>query len=332
MNQFQLDAASRQQRRTAISSHETQIGLDFIQVVIRVAPERSQLFLHFIPALADVRKAAVPNPIQPENIRITASSGATPLDLNLSATQLPGTENKNILTIDLTSVFTRLMTTSHPIYTLELVNLLNVDRFFSRATFSLEANSISEFDSISSPLRSPTPPPELEIDYLARDYGSFRQLMFDRLSVLSPSWKEQHPADLSTVLVEVLAYAGDRLSYYQDAVATEAYLGTARRRISVKRHAQLIDYRMHEGCNARAWVQIQIRGKQASLFTGTVLATKTELAEPILSGSVYEALKPQLQVFETLHAIDLVQAINCLSMIGDLRNSICRKELPVRYC
>ena len=51
-----------------------------------------------------------------------------------------------------------------------------------------------------------------------------------------------------------MAYVGDYLSYYQDAVGTEAYLDTARQRISVRRHARLVDYRLHEGCNARAWL------------------------------------------------------------------------------
>ena len=63
--------------------------------------------------------------------------------------------------------------------------------------------------------------------------------------------------DIGITLVELLAYVGDHLSYYQDAVATEAYLGTARQRISVRRHARLVDYAMHEGCNARAWVTIR---------------------------------------------------------------------------
>ena len=44
--------------------------------------------------------------------------------------------------------------------------------------------------------------------------------------------------------------------YRQDAVATEAYLGTARRRTSLRRHARLVDYRVHEGANARAWVRM----------------------------------------------------------------------------
>jgi len=33
-------------------------------------------------------------------------------------------------------------------------------------------------------------------------------------------------ADLGVTLVELLAYVGDQLAYYQDAVAAEAYLGT----------------------------------------------------------------------------------------------------------
>ena len=67
-------------------------------------------------------------------------------------------------------------------------------------------------------------------------------------------WRERSPADLGIALVELLAYVGDHLSYYQDAVATEAYLGTARRRMSVRRHARLVDYAMHDGATpAPGW-------------------------------------------------------------------------------
>jgi hypothetical protein len=104
-------------------------------------------------------------------------------------------------------------------------------------------------------------PPELyaepELSYLAKDYASFRQLILDRLALVMPDWQERHVPDLGIALVELLAYAGDYLSYQQDAVATEAYLETARLRTSVRRHARLVDYLMHEGCNARAWVCVE---------------------------------------------------------------------------
>lgn len=103
-------------------------------------------------------------------------------------------------------------------------------------------------------VQAPSPTPE--INYLAKDYASFRQLFLDRLALDMPAWTERHVPDLGIALVEALAYTADQLSYFQDAVATEAYLGTARRRISVRRHARLVDYRMHEGCNARAFVTL----------------------------------------------------------------------------
>jgi predicted phage baseplate assembly protein len=99
---------------------------------------------------------------------------------------------------------------------------------------------------------------ESDISYLGRDYEGLRQLMLDRLGVTLPAWTERHAADLLVTLVELLAYVGDDLSYYQDAVATEAYLRTARRRISVRRHARLVDYRLHEGCQARGWVCVRV--------------------------------------------------------------------------
>jgi hypothetical protein len=106
-----------------------------------------------------------------------------------------------------------------------------------------------------TPCISP-PSPAPEINYLAKDYASFRQLFLDRLALDMPAWQERHVPDIGIALVETLAYTADYLSYYQDAVATEAYLGTARKRISVRRHARLVDYRMHEGCNARAFVTL----------------------------------------------------------------------------
>src|SRR5690242_4970840 len=136
------------------------------------------------------------------------------------------------------------------------VPLKILDPRYVCAEFSFKVDCPSDLDckddSVCLPELSPAP----EINYLARDYESLRQLIFDRLSLLMPEWTERHVPDIGVALVEVLAYTGDYLSYYQDAVATEAYLDTARQRISVRRHARLVDYFIHEGCNARAWVTV----------------------------------------------------------------------------
>jgi hypothetical protein len=135
--------------------------------------------------------------------------------------------------------------------------LAGFDPRYAQLAFSFKVNCPSDLDCAEVDRCPPTVLDEPEISYLAKDYASFRQLIYDRLSLVMPAWTERHVPDLGVTLVELLAYVGDYLSYYQDAVATEAYLETARLRISVRRHVRLIGYAMHDGCNARAWVCVE---------------------------------------------------------------------------
>jgi len=145
------------------------------------------------------------------------------------------------------------------------------DPRYACATLRFRLDCAKELDCAAATpcVQPPTPPPD--INYLAKDYASFRQLFLDRLALDMPTWQESHVPDVGIALVEALAYTADYLSYYQDAVATEAYLGTARRRISVRRHARLVDYRMHEGCNARALVALGLAEGEVELPRDAVL-------------------------------------------------------------
>jgi len=188
------------------------------------------------------------------------------------------------------------------------------DPLLSEVEFSFKVGCPSDFDCQTAdrcPPEKVTPAPP--IDYLSKDYASFRQLMLDRLSVVMPDWQERNPADVGIVLVELMAYAADMLSYYQDAVATEAYLGTARKRISMRRHARLLDYRMHEGCNARVWVHVQASADSVVLKKGTQLFTRLSGQKTCIvpaSSAYVQALTQHPVVFETMHDLTLYQAHN----------------------
>ncbi len=159
--------------------------------------------------------------------------------------------------------------------------------------FSFKVNCPSDLDCHQAVICPPEPVVVPEINYLAKDYASFRQLILDRLALLMPDWQERHVPDLGITLVELLAYTGDYLSYYQDAVATEAYLDTARRRISVRRHARLVDYHLHEGCNARAWLHLEVEGNPQldpdDVLFSTGLAEARALDSPIIA---WDDLRP----------------------------------------
>jgi hypothetical protein len=140
-----------------------------------------------------------------------------------------------------------------------------IDPRYACLEFNFKAGCPSDLDCKPQLACPPEKRPEPEINYLAKDYASFRQLILDRLALTMPDWKERHVPDLGTTLVELLAYVGDHLSYYQDAVATEAYLDTARLRTSVRRHVRLVDYQLHEGCNARTWACFSVAGDLTDL-------------------------------------------------------------------
>jgi hypothetical protein len=249
-------------------------GLDFVEV----ADDQRSIDLWFVGHAPDLAK---------ENVRIDGGRRVT--GIVVTGVQRCGEEDPELdkcvrVFVDRPGDFST--------YVLSIVEssegrptdepLEGFDPRLARLPFSFKVNCPSELDC--APVDSCPPPvlDEPDISYLAKDYASFRQLIFDRLSLVTPDWTERHVPDLGVTLVELLAYVGDYLSYYQDAVATEAYLETARLRISVRRHVRLVGYAMHDGCNARAWVCVEV-GRPVELEPGQVafLAPRRELTGPV---------------------------------------------------
>lgn len=192
------------------------------------------------------------------------------------------------------------------------------DPILSSIDFSFKVDCPSDFDCQVTPVcREPaaTTPP---IDYLAKDYASFRRLMLDRMALVMPGWTERNAADVGIALVETLAYAADYLSYYQDAVATETYLGTARRRVSVRRHARLVDYFLSEGANARTWVSVAVEAggdaDGATLAAGTPVLTRDATDDPALEPDhLADVLAGGALCFETMQPLTLSSRRNELA-------------------
>lgn len=96
------------------------------------------------------------------------------------------------------------------------------------------------------------------IDYLAKDYDSFRHVVMTWMATRVPGWEPSSEADLSQMLLSLMSAAADELSDYQDRVMNEAYLATARSRVSLARHARLMDYHVHQGNQASTWIALEL--------------------------------------------------------------------------
>lgn len=288
-------------RRAAILAHPTENGIDFLEV----SDDEQTLFLHFLKSLA-------PGALGVKNFRI--EGGERIADVKVKSVT-PDADAKILdVAVNAPGDFST--------YTLRLVKSATdaatpdgFDPQSSAVEFSFKVECPSDFDC--KPVREcpPEPRDEPEINYLAKDYASFRQLMLDRMAALIPQWRERNPADTGVALVELLAYVGDYLSYQQDAIATEAYLGTARRRVSVRRHARLVDYFMHDGCNARAWIHVMVNSDDIALTKGTQIITQVKDAPKRIPPNTrtYDlALGEDPVVFETMEDATLFQAHNGL--------------------
>jgi hypothetical protein len=291
----------KQNRREAVLIHPTLNGIDFLEVL----DGQHTLAVHFLKPL---RGSTDANALKKENVCLKGGERIRSGDL------LRGVVVEDV-TIDSTDAHVLNVHVNRPgdfsIYTLSIVTDANssappdgFDPVLSEVDFSFKVECPSDFDCQAKRTCPAEPRPMPDIDYLAKDYNSFRQLMLDRMSALMPQWQERNVADLGVTLVELLAYVGDHLCYTQDAVATEAYLGTAQRRVSVRRHARLVDYFMHDGCNARVWVQIAIGSGALVVPKRTQLLTASGAPAGRLvpdSPALDQALRSEPEVFETVH-------------------------------
>ena len=85
------------------------------------------------------------------------------------------------------------------------------------------------------------------------------------------------------MLLELFAHIGDILSYYQDRVANESFLGTARTRRSVIEHLRLIGYQLGTAAPAATSLSLSVPASVTTSVTvnrGDAFATKSRPDRP----------------------------------------------------
>jgi hypothetical protein len=144
------------------------------------------------------------------------------------------------------------------------------------------------------------------IDYRIRDYGSFRRAMIERIPSKKAlaGWTARDETDYGIALLDMWAYLGDILTFYQERIANEAFLRTAVHRESVRRLAALLDYHPAPGAAAVAYVAF-------ALEKAKTLQIPVALRLQSVPG---QGEKPQK--FETVESIAADAALNLLRIHG----------------
>jgi uncharacterized phage protein gp47/JayE len=152
------------------------------------------------------------------------------------------------------------------------------------------------------------------LDYTNRDYASILAALLDEAQRRLPEWTDRSENDPGRVLLDLFAYAADIMLYYQDRIANESFLATARERESIIDLLRLIGYELRTAAPAAAELVLTAKNDQA----------KTILINP---GARFATLPPtggQKAVFTYV-------GIKALPMALDGKGGLVTAKLPVLH-
>ncbi len=235
-------------RRAELLTSSTLNGIDFVEVF--TPEDQKTLRVHFLNDV-DLNGTIT-------GVTITGGDTIPTVRVNpIDDAHAWSTEDERLLltlTVDRPGDFSK--------YTLTLISdstSIPLDPYFAQATFSFKVHCPSDLDCapgppVCPPLTGEAPP----IDYLAKDFLSFRQALSDFSALRYPGWQERSEADFGVMMMEALCSLADDLSYLQDRIAAEAALDTATQRRSLVHHARLVDYEPRPATSARVLLQVNV--------------------------------------------------------------------------
>jgi hypothetical protein len=135
------------------------------------------------------------------------------------------------------------------------------------------------------------------IDYTSKDYESLRRAMLDLARYRLPEWTDHSANDLGVLMVDLFAYMGDVILYYQDRIANENFLNTSVERRSVMHHLRLIGYELRPPVSANTDLQLTftVPGSGSTIIT---IPSGAEFRSTVPSDSpqTFTYLGPDLQI------------------------------------
>ncbi|MGC4052341.1 MAG: putative baseplate assembly protein [Paludibaculum sp.] len=168
----------------------------------------------------------------------------------------------------------------------------------------------------STPLSLRNPPGQPALRYRAGTFSTFRQAMLDALverpvvsqDPINPSARYQlttrDETDFGIATLDLWAYVCDVLTFYQQAIANEAFLRTAVLRESLARQGMMLGYK-------------PARGKSATVFVAFTADKDTRTTVP--AGTKLQSVPPegsQPATFETSEALVISTAANQPLLMG----------------
>ncbi len=243
------DQPTRDRRQLLLAPGAVLNGIDYIDA----GPGRARLSVHFLNTVAVQGSLSGSQPVTITGGELMTSIAAGPIDETTAWSA--DSQGRPVLALTVTPPG------DFSTYRLA-ISSTKLDPFLGQAPFTFQTGRPSGTDCAAATPGGPGHPvpsgEQVPIDYLAKDFASFRQALSEFSVQRYPAWVERSEADLGVMLMEALAAMADELSYYQDRVLAESTLATATQRLSVVRHARLVDYEPAPATVATAVLQLDV--------------------------------------------------------------------------
>jgi hypothetical protein len=267
-------------RRLALLASTTTNGVDFVEVA---SADQTRLRVHFLNAVSLRGSLARGSPVTIAGGEVIQTVPVNPVDEAVAWSA--DSDGRPLLSVSVPapgdfSLYTLTVNTVSPAGSAPVL-----DPFLDAASFTFKVNCPTTVDADGGAVAAgQAGPPEPAIDYLAKDFDSFRRALSDFSTQRYPQWVERSEADLGVMMMEALCAVADDLSYYQDRVAAEASLDTATQAVSVLRYARLVDYEPTPATVASVLLQLEVAEP-----------VQLALAQPSQSGLLCSAAGPDGQ-------------------------------------
>lgn len=180
------------------------------------------------------------------------------------------------------------------------------------------------------------------IDYTSKDYEAFRNDLLNLIPILMPEYTDLSESDAGVMMVELNAYIGDILSYYQDRRANEVYLPTATQRQSVLDIVSGVGYTLRNAVPSKSKLVVELNGPAPSDFVvpkGFSVATEgTEYEEPITFETAVDLVIPkgatgieQDAQGNYLYQVDIIQGITISNEVVGSSTGFPQQKFKLKY-
>lgn len=157
----------------------------------------------------------------------------------------------------------------------------------------------------------------VNVDYTDKDFDSLRERLINLVRSAFPDWTDFNIAAFGNILLELFAFVGDTLLYYQDNQARESRISTAQLRRSLLALAKLINYSPSGATAATAELTLtlaEVPVADVTINEGDTFRT-LELSNPV--------------VFQVLADATIPAGTDPPSIVFDVENSLPSSQTSV---